>query len=79
MTGVGTVFGDMCMYGFTTMSEGRKSMVPAKKPTPFMRNSQCILGELCTKCDKSHPHQPLMGGLASNAQEYSYELCRAIC
>ena len=54
-------------------------MVPAKTPTQFMGNSQCILDELSTRWDKSHPHQPLMGERASKAQEYSYELCRAMC
>ena len=79
MTGVETVVGDMCMYGLTTLSEDRKSMVPAKKPTPFMGNGHYILNELSTRCDKTHPHQLLVGGWASKAQEYSYELCRAMC
>ena len=71
MTGVETVVGDMCMYGLTNLSEDRKSMVPANKPTQFMGNGHYILNELSTRCDKAHPHQPLMGGRASKAQEYS--------
>ena len=79
MTGVEAVVGDMRMYGLTTLSEDRKTMVPAKKPTQFMGNGHFIMNELSTRCDKTHTHQPLMGGQASKAQEYSYELCRAMC
>ena len=70
---------DMCMYGLTTPSWDRKSEMPAKKPTTFLSNSWCILEELSTVCDKTHEHQPLMGGRASKAQEYTNELCHAIC
>ena len=79
MTGVESVVGDMCMYALTTLSEDRQTMVPAKKPTRFMGNGKCIMSELSTRCDKTHTHQPLMGGRASRAQEYSYELCCAMC
>ena len=42
-------------------------------------NGHSILNELSTRCDKTHAHQPLMRGWASTAQEYSYELCLAMC
>ena len=67
------------MYGLTTPNADRTAMVPAKKPTKFMSNGPFILAELCLRCDKSHDHQPLVGGRASKAQEYPYESCRAIC
>ena len=79
MTGVEAEVGDMCMYGLMTLSGDRKSMVPAKKPTQFMGNGKFIMNELSTRCDKTHAHKPLMGGRASKAQEYSYELWRAMC
>ena len=78
MTGVEAVVGDMCTYGLTTLGEDRKTMVPAKKLTQFMGNGHFILSELSTRCDKTHTHQPLMGGRASKAQEYSHELFCAI-
>ena len=53
----------------------RIEMVPAKKHTCFMSNGWYILKDLDTKCDTSHFHQPLMGGRASKAQEYTYTLC----
>ena len=67
MAGVEAVVGDMCMYGLTTLSEDRKTMVPAKKQTRFMGNGHFILGELITRCDKTHTHQPFTGGRASKA------------
>ena len=53
---------DQCMYGLVTPNADRTEFVPAKKPTRFMSNSWYVLGELSTRCDKSHVHQPLMGG-----------------
>ena len=44
-----------------------------------MGNGHSIMNELITRCDKTHAHQPLMGGRASRAQEYSYKFCRAMC
>ena len=46
MTGVVTVVGDMCMYGLTTLSEDRKSMVPAKKPSQFYGQRPVHLGRV---------------------------------
>ena len=43
MDSVSTVIGDQCMYGLTTLSEDRKTQVPAKKPTQFASNGPCIL------------------------------------
>ena len=69
---------DQCMYGLVTPNADRIELVPAKKPKRFMSNSWHVLGELSTRCDKPLVHQPLMGGRASKAQEYTYDLCRAI-
>ena len=66
------------MHGLTIPQADRSEMVPAKKPTQFMGNGYLILSELSNKCDKTHAHQPLVGGRASKALEYSYELCHAM-
>ena len=79
MTGVDSVVGDMCMHDLTTLIADRSEIVPAKKPTQFMGNGNFVLNELSTRCDKTHAHQLLMGGRASKAQSYNYELCRAMC
>ena len=51
----------------------------AKKPTRFMTNSRSIGHELRRKCDRAHPHQPLVDGRAKDAARYPPALCRAIC
>ena len=66
--GVDTVMGDQCMYGPTTPNAERTAMAPAKKPTKFMSNGPLILAELCFRYNKSHDHQPLMGGRSTKAQ-----------
>ena len=77
--GVNDTVADQCMYGLVTPNADRTEFVPAKTPTRFMSNSRYVLGELSTRCVKSHVHQPLMGGRAGKAQEYTHDLCRAIC
>ena len=52
---------------------------PAMKPTQFMSNSWCVLQELSVRRDKSHRHQPLMGGRAAKAAKYPDDLRKAIC
>ena len=71
--GVSDTVADQCMYGLVTPNADRTELVPAKKPTRFMSNSWYVLGKLSTRWDKSHAHQPLMGGRASKAQEYTYD------
>ena len=51
----------------------------AKKPTLFTLNAWCIADGLSIRCDKSHPHQHLVGGRASKASEYRDGLCRTNC
>ena len=77
--GVNDTVADQCMYWLVTPNADRTEFVPAKTPTKFMSSRWYVLGELSTRCDKSHVHQPLMGGRASKAQEYTCDLCRAIC
>ena len=67
--GVSDTVANQCMYGLVTPNAYRTELVPAKKPKIFMSNSWYVLGELSTRCDRSHAHQPLMGGQASKAQE----------
>ena len=74
-----TVVADQCMYGLTTWSEKGGYPVPAKKPTKFMTNSFPISRELSKRCDRTHEHQPLVGGRAASAARYPDGLCRAIC
>ena len=77
--GVNDTVADQCMCGLVTPNADRTEFVPAKKPNRFTSNSWYLLGELSTRCDKSHVHQPLMDGRAGKAQEHTYDLCRAIC
>ena len=77
--GVNDTVADQCMYGLVKPNADRTELVPAKKPTRFTSNSWHVLGELSTRCDKSHAHQPPTGGRAKKAQEYTYRLRRAIC
>lgn len=70
---------DLCQFGLTTRGSDGISQVPARKPTGFMSNSPYILAELNRVCQGQHQHQPLIGGRARAVQEYTVELCRAIC
>ena len=77
--GVDIVIGSMCMYGLVMPKADRTAMLPAKKPTNFMSKGSLILPELCVKRDKSHTHQPSMGGRADRTQANPYMLCHASC
>ena len=44
-----------------------------------MTNSWWIAQELSRLCDGTHRHCHLVGGRAKKAQEYTEEMCRAIC
>ena len=79
MAGVDDIVSDQCMFGLVTPNHDHTGFAPAKKPTRFLSNAPCILEELNRRCDGSHRHQPLMGGRARLAQEYTYELCRSMC
>ena len=57
--GVNDTVADQCMYRLVTPNADRTELVSAKKPTRFMINSCHVLGELSTRCDKSHAHQAL--------------------
>ena len=62
---------DMCRYGMRVKKDLNK------KPTTMIVNSESIAQELQRRCDGSHTHEHLMGGLAA-AAEYPVRLCRAI-
>ena len=64
---------DMCRYGMRVKKDLNK------KPTTMIVNSESIAQELQRRCDGSHSHEHLMGGLAAAAAaEYPVRLCRAI-
>ena len=76
---VHTVVADQCMYGLTTPAEGSTTeRLPAMKPTRFMTNSVFMRDQLSLKCDKSHVHQPLVGGRCRDAAFYPLQLVEAI-
>ena len=77
--GVQVYEADQCMYGLFSRGQGGCKLVPAKKPRRFMTNSRAIGRELQRRCDKTHPHQTLVDGRASEAARYPDGLCRAIC
>jgi hypothetical protein len=72
MKGVQRVRGHQCVYGLQ-VQEGLN-----KKPTDFLVNGESLARRLSQKCDGSHRHQHLMGGLASKAQQYPRGLCQAM-
>ena len=63
---VGTSVADQCMYGLKTPGPNG-DMVEAQKPTKWASSSPHMLKRLSTRCDKSHPHQHLVGGRAAAA------------
>ena len=75
--------GHLCCYGLTSRDrEG--TLRPAMKATRWLSSAPEVLSELGRKCpnlgggEKIHTHQPLLGGRAAAAGEYTPELCRAI-
>ena len=63
------VTSDKCECGLTTLStEGQ--VVHAKKPTTWMTYSVHSANRLNTRCFKTHTHQPLVAGRASEAALY---------
>ena len=69
---------DQCMFGLTTHCSQTGEQVPAQKPTKFMSNSDLMLSELGVRCDRSHTHEPLLGGRAAAAETYPLKLVLAI-
>ena len=65
--GVEVVEADQCMYGLKTWGNSRAQLVPARKPTKFMTNSQALGKELSRRCSGTHEHQPLLDGRAKDA------------
>ena len=74
--GVHKVCGDMCMYGMT--SRDMWGEAPARKPTAWITNSQCIAEEMAIKCDGSHRHVTLIGGRAKACEVYPTGIIHAI-
>ena len=62
------VYVDQCMYGQEVTSKGRTGL--AMKPTGFATNSRRIAERLQVRCDRSHEHIVLMGGIARQAAAY---------
>ena len=75
--GVLTTVNHQCMFGLRTRGPNGEDML-AKKPTRWMTNSRDMIDVLSVKCDKSHDHQPLIGGRAAAAAFYPPRLLRAI-
>ena len=71
------VTGDQCMYGLVTPSENGETM-PARKSTTFMTSSRPMADLLGKRCDKSHTHQPLVGGRCKDAAFYPLKLIQTI-
>ena len=71
------VTGDQCMYGFVTPT-GDINVAPARKATTFMNSSRQMADLLGTRCDKSHIHQPLVGGRCADAAFYPKKLIQTI-
>eukprot|EP00435_Cladocopium_sp_Y103_P041502 s1054_g11.t1 len=61
---------DMCMYGMNVTGEGLN-----RKSTGLLCNSPEVSRRLSRRCDGSHRHVALMGGLAQRAQKYPEEFC----
>ena len=74
-----TVTSDLCMFGLATPGSRPGEQVAARKRTKFLTNSVEVARALERRCDGSHPHQLLLNGRAKRAEEYTEELCKAMC
>ena len=74
--GVERVVADMCCFGMVSHDEQGTGLV--KKPTGCLTNAECISRELSQRCVGGHRHVHLIGGKASAAEVYPYDLCCAI-
>lgn len=75
MPDVGWVHCDQCMFGQTAIFKGVEK--PALKPTIFLSNCPGVLEALNVRCDHSHEHISLIGGLAKQCEAYTDQLVRA--
>ena len=75
--GVQVVTSDQCMYGLVTRGANGE-LAHAKKPTKWASSSPHMMARLRTRCDKSHPHQRLVGGRAKDAAYYPPDLITEI-
>ena len=76
MHGVERIVADMCCFGMK--SSDKEGIGLVKKPTGFLTNAECIARELSQRCVGGHRHVHLIGGKASAAEVYPYDLCCAI-
>ena len=67
--GVKVVTANLCAYGMTTRRQDGEE-VPAKKPTKFMTNAECVAEKLQRRCSGTHTHQQLTGERAAAAAVY---------
>ena len=73
------VTSDLCMFGLTTRGSTPEERVAAQKRTIFMTNSPEMARALDRRCDGGHRHQHLVQGRAKQSEEYTDELCQAMC
>eukprot|EP00971_Amphidinium_carterae_P234707 4657461-Amphidinium_carterae.1 len=78
LEGVVCVSADQCMFGQWVQCDGAGNWGLAKRPTKFLTNSTCIAESLDRRCDGSHSHVRLAGGLARQAERYPPQLVAAI-
>ena len=72
------VIADQCRYGLVTPSENDPTqMLPAMKPTKFLKQSGILAFQLQKRCRQDHKHQPLVGGRCKDASYYPASLVRA--
>lgn len=73
MKGVSATVSDQCEYGLLVPGPDGQ-LLPAKTPTKWASNSPWMLARLSRRCQRDHPHQPLLGGKSKSAENYSIEL-----
>ena len=71
--GVYTITVDMCQFNLRTR-DGEL----AKKPTMLLTNCYPLIKWLNRRCNQDHMHQPLVGGRAAAAAQYTRPFVRAI-
>ena len=67
---VRTAVSDQCEYGLVTHN-GNGDLIAAKKPTRWATTSEEMRARRSTRCSKTHPHKPLLGGRAAAAALFS--------
>ena len=71
--GIYTITVDMCQFDLRTRDGDL-----AKKPTMLLTNCFPLIKWLHRRCSKDHAHQPLVGGRAAAAAQYTRPFVRAI-